>query len=376
MSDEMVFLLVVGLRLGIPLLIFRFPLPAIVAALVLDAADQTIFQNNTDLDLTNYQGYDKALDIYYLSIAYLSTFRNWADPFAARTAQFLWYYRLVGVVLFELTQARALLIIFPNTFEYFFIAYEVVRLAWNPARLSHRKVIGMAAFIWIFIKLPQEWWLHIAQLDVTDFMKEDVFGVSVDTSWGTAIGDNLWFLGVVAVLVIVCVWAVRAVLRAAPPADWKVSFDVDAHPSTTRVGATAVVGKVFSWDLLEKVVLISLIMIIFAQVLPATDPAPLSVTFAVAFVVVVNALLSQWLASRGHSWSSTFVQFLVQLAINVGVTLVYIWLLRTADEPANEAAAVFFIVLLTLIVILFDRYRPIRVSGFGDRQPDTAVAAA
>ena len=52
----------------------------------------------------------------------------------------------------------------------------------------------MAAFIWIFIKLPQEWWIHIAQLDFTDFMKEDVFGVAVDTSWGDAIGENLWFL--------------------------------------------------------------------------------------------------------------------------------------------------------------------------------------
>ena len=364
MSDEMIFLLVVGARLGIPLLIFRFPLPAIVAALVLDAADQTIFQNNTNLDLTNYQGYDKALDIYYLSIAYLSTFRNWGDPFAARTAQFLWYYRLVGVVLFELTQERALLIIFPNTFEYFFIAYEVVRLAWNPARLSHRKVIGMAAFIWIFIKLPQEWWLHIAQLDVTDFLKEDVLGVSVETSWATALGENLWFVAMLAVVVIAIAWVVRAALRAAPPADWSVSFDVDAHRSSTRLDATPVVGKVFSWDLLEKVVLISLIMIIFAQVLPATDPAPLAVTSAVAFVVVVNAMLSQWLASRGHSWSSTIIQFLVQLIINVGVTLVYIWLLRTADEPANEGAAVFFIVLLTLIVILFDRYRPIRASGF------------
>ena len=130
----------------------------------------------------------------------------------------------------------------------------------------------------------------------------------------------------------------------------------------------------FSWDLVEKVVLISLIMIIFAQVLPATDPAPLSVTFAVTFVVVVNAMLSQWLASRGHSWSSTIIEFLVQLVINVGVTLVYIWLLRTAEEPANEAAAVFFIVLLTLIVILFDRYRPIRAAGFGDRKPQPAVA--
>ncbi|MDH4280432.1 MAG: hypothetical protein OEW83_20400, partial [Acidimicrobiia bacterium] len=64
MSDELIFLVVVVARLGVPLLILRFPLPAILSALVLDAADQTIFQNNTDLDLTNYQGYDKALDIY------------------------------------------------------------------------------------------------------------------------------------------------------------------------------------------------------------------------------------------------------------------------------------------------------------------------
>ena len=84
-------------------------------------------------------------------------------------------------------------------------------------------------------------------------------------------------------------------------------------------------------------------------------------------------LLSQWLASRGHSWSSTIIQFLVQLVINVGVMLVYIWLLRTAEEPANEAAAVFFIVLLTLIVILFDRYRPIRVAGFRHRRPPAAA---
>ena len=51
-----------------------------MACLVIDAADQTIFQNHTDLDLTGYQGYDKALDVYYLAIAYLSTFRNWARP--------------------------------------------------------------------------------------------------------------------------------------------------------------------------------------------------------------------------------------------------------------------------------------------------------
>ena len=28
-------------------------------------------------------------------------------------------------------------------------------------------------FLWIFIKLPQEWWIHIAKLDMTDFIKEN-----------------------------------------------------------------------------------------------------------------------------------------------------------------------------------------------------------
>ena len=48
----------------------------------------------------------------------------------------------------------------------------------------------MAAFIWIFIKLPQEWWIHVAQLDFTDFMKETVFGVDATTVWGDVFGDR------------------------------------------------------------------------------------------------------------------------------------------------------------------------------------------
>jgi len=372
MSDELIFAVVVGARLGIPLLIFRFPLPAILASLVLDAADQTIFQNNTDLNLDNYQGYDKALDIYYLSIAYLSTFRNWADPFAARTAQVLWYYRLLGVVLFEMTHERWLLIVFPNTFEYFFICYEVVRLAWNPARLGHRQVIGLAAAIWIFIKLPQEWWLHVAQLDFTDFMKEDVFGVSVETSWGEAISENLWFLALLLALVVGVVVIIRTATGAAPRPDWSVHIDVDAHPVGTRTGATPTAAALFGWDLLEKAVLTTMVSIIFAQALPGTDASPLQITVAVVFLVVCNSAASQWLAHRRHSWNSTISEFVAMVAVNVGIALVYIAFLRGSDDPVNERAMVFFVLLLTLMITMFDRYRPIRVAGF-DR---LAVSAA
>ena len=63
---------------------------------------------------------------------------------------------------------RALLLIFPNTFEYFFIAYEAIRSRWSVARYGMRFWVGVAAFIWIVIKLPQEYWIHVAQLDFTD----------------------------------------------------------------------------------------------------------------------------------------------------------------------------------------------------------------
>ncbi len=375
-ADQVIFLLVVGLRFGVPLLIFRFPLPAILVALVIDAADQTIFQNFTDLDLTGYQGYDKALDIFYLAIAYLSTFRNWSDPVAARVAQGLWYYRLIGVVAFELSEVRALLIIFPNTFEYFFIAYEAVRLLWNPARLNRRQVVSMAAFIWIFIKLPQEWWIHIAQLDFTDFMKEDVFGVEVDSSWGTAISQNLWFLAVVLVLAVVVVLAVRWGLRTAPPPDWKFSLDVDAHPQSTRLGATPAPTEFLSWDLLEKVVLMALIAIIFAQVLPGTEATALQITFAIAVVVVANAGFTQWLSSRGHTWTSILREFAGMTVVNTGIVLAYIVFLRRSDQPVDEGATLFFVLLITLIVTLFDRYRPIRVSGFSHDDTEVRPATA
>lgn len=189
-SDTLIFLLVVGARFLIPLLIPRFPLPAIVACLIIDAADQTIFEKFTHLNLDNYQSYDKALDIYYLTVAYLSVIRNWTNGFAIEVARFLWYYRLLGVVAFEILEKRFLLFVFPNVFEYFFIAYEVVRTSWDPRRLTRKAVMGMAAFIWIVIKLPQEWWIHIAQNDFTDFMKESVLGSEPADGWAAAFANR------------------------------------------------------------------------------------------------------------------------------------------------------------------------------------------
>ena len=149
---------IVAARLLVPLAIPRAPL-LIVVALVIDAADETLLAALTDVDTTetgSYQSVDKALDIYYLSIAYLAAMRNWTSDAAFRIAQFLFYYRLVGSVLFELPDERLMLLLFPNTFEFFFIAYELVRLRYEPARFSARSWPLTAAGLWVFVKLPQE----------------------------------------------------------------------------------------------------------------------------------------------------------------------------------------------------------------------------
>ena len=144
-TDQIVFWAVVAARILIPLAVFRFPLPAMLAALVVDGLDQTIFQTFTSLPLDDYQSYDKALDVYYLSLAYLSMMRNWVSRDGFDVGRFLYYYRLVGVVLFEQTQIRALLLVFPNTFEYFFDSYEGIRTRWDPRRLGRTLLIGIAA---------------------------------------------------------------------------------------------------------------------------------------------------------------------------------------------------------------------------------------
>ena len=129
-TETAIFTVVVGTRLLVPLLIFRFPLPAILACLVVDGLDQTIFQTFTSIDLTDYQSYDKALDTttcpgLHLDAAQLDeTVRGQDRPVPA-------VLPARRRVLFELTDQRWLLMVFPNTFEYFFIAYETVRMPLN-----------------------------------------------------------------------------------------------------------------------------------------------------------------------------------------------------------------------------------------------------
>jgi len=345
-----VFTAVVGARFIVPLLIPRFPLPAILTSLILDAADQTIFQS-FGYNPPGYQGYDKAMDVYYLAVAYLSTLRNWSSRPAARVARFLYFYRLVGVVAFELTDWRPLLLIFPNTFEYFFIAYELVRLRWNPTRYSLRYWVTVAALIWIFIKLPQEWWIHIAKLDVTDMM-----------------AAHSWILPTLIVVLAILAAVLWFVVRPRLPVrdhPWRVAADPlpeDIDEAAERDRWVAAHSRLWSAGTLEKVVLLGLLWVIYAQVLPGIRARPAELFLGVAVFVVVNAAISLAVARRTGSLESALAAFAARVALNILLVLLASWLLGRGDLHVGNA--IFFVLLLSLITLMDDRYRPVQEVRF------------
>ncbi|MEH3155804.1 MAG: hypothetical protein PGN29_10795 [Gordonia paraffinivorans] len=330
-----VVLLVVAGRLLVPLLIPRFPVPAIIGALVLDAVDQTVFQQVPGLDISGYQSYDKALDVYYLAIAYLATLQNWSDPLAFGIARFLFYYRLIGVVAFEYSSQRWLLLAFPNIFEYFFIAYELVRCRWAPTRLGHRTLLLLAAGIWVLIKLPQEWWLHVAELDVTDEVKTTVLGAGLDDSWTVAIANRPWVLPIAAVVIAVLAIGIRIGARRLPAGDWPFGFDVSARTRGGRVarvpaGVRATQSAFVRGPLVEKIVLVSMLLLVFSRILPGVDATSPQIVVTVAILVVANSVISHHVAGRGVEWTSTVSQFIAVAAINAGG--------RRGPRPAADSA--------------------------------------
>ena len=336
-----IFITVVLLRFALPLLIPRFPLPAVLACLVLDAADQTIFQAFTDDPLAGYQTYDKALDVYYLTVAYISAMRNWRDPVAFQVARFLFLYRLVGVTLFELVEQRWIIFVFANTFEYFFIAYEAVRTRWEPTRLRARHVLGMAGFIWIFVKLPQEWWIHLAKLDFTEFM-----------------ADHPYMWGVLAVVFGAAGTVLYLKRSSIPPPDWPFSVDVDAHLPPVD---DTITGRERFWSVIlaEKIVLLALISVIFAQILPDVRASNLGLALGVTVLVVANAAVSQWLRRRGRTWVGIGRLFVAMLLINLGIVFLDTLISdRGGDSPATNT--MFFMLILSMLIALFDRFRATR----------------
>jgi hypothetical protein len=353
-TDLLVFWGVVAARFFVPFTIPRYPLPGVLVSLIIDGIDQTIFQVYTELPLDRYQGYDKALDIYYLTITYISTFRIWTNMFAFQMDRFFFFYRLGGVMLFELIHFRPLLMIFPNTFEYFFIFYEIVRLKWNPARLGPRHLLIAGALIWVVIKLPQEFIIHIAQVDTTEWFVDHV-----SAPWNVVAP-----VAVLAILIFAVVWFVRRL----PATDWGLTFSADATLRMAEeepVEDTAIRKRRFlGLALLERTGLVVMVGIIFAQVLPDMRATGVEIAVGASILILISTVLSQRLGRIGRGWEGTLREFLVMAGVNLGLILVIVVLLPTFEGSINLTNVIFFTLLFTVVVTMWDRYRQVHRRRF------------
>src|SRR5207342_1139332 len=325
-ATTMVFVAVVGARFLLPLAIPFYPLPAIVACLILDGVDQTIFQA-FGYDPPNYQSYDKAMDVFYLSMAYLATLRNWESMPAFRISWFLYFYRLVGALLFELSHARWLLLVFP-------IVYETIRSRWKPTQLLLGWWLSAAALIWVFVKLPQEYWLHVAELDVTD-----------------EIQAHHWIIGLIIVLVLGLVVGFQMLVRPRLwPPDWTWKFRPEPLPEAIDEPEEQAAWRmrfdaILSTGTLEKVMLVGLVAVIFSQMLPDFTGSTTDVFIGVAAVVVVNSGITLAAARRRWTIRSTALAFAARLAMNVVLVLIADPLLGRHNARLDGYDTIFFLTL-------------------------------
>jgi hypothetical protein len=165
--------IVIALRIIVPLLIFRKNLTGGVLAMLLDGFDVILIDF---MKLGGFSGHyheiDKVLDTYYLGIEAIVAW-GWTNQFERLPSLFLFGLRVIGVVLFEITDERIVLFLFPNMFENWWLYVVAVR-RWKPAWTPRSwRAVAIPMAILFVPKMAQEYLLHFAEAQPWNWFKEN-----------------------------------------------------------------------------------------------------------------------------------------------------------------------------------------------------------
>ena len=167
-------LIIILLRLIVPLLILRRPLVGGIAAMLLDGLDVVLIELIPGGSFgDHYHTIDKILDSYYLTLELIVALR-WKNPYARRPAVFLFAYRAIGVVLFELTERRIMLFLFPNLFENWWLYVLIVERFWPKLSPHSVKTVAIPLILLLVPKMVQEYVLHFAEAQPWNFLKKQL----------------------------------------------------------------------------------------------------------------------------------------------------------------------------------------------------------
>jgi hypothetical protein len=114
--------------------------------------------------------------------------------------------------------------------------------------------------------------------------------------------------------------------------------------------------RVLDQTFFEKAVLVGLVCVIFAQIVPGIDASNLQILAGTGILIAIDSLLGLWTARRGKGARSLLVSFVWLALANVAFVLLAEALGRDESPFGNT---LFFILLLTLIVTLYDRFEPV-----------------
>lgn len=158
MTTEMWIIAAVRVLGALPVL--RWPLAGAVIALLTDLSDLFLMDLLHLGGVRNYQAFDKWLDQAYL-LTFLAAAQRW-ETTPKRIALGLYAYRLVGFAVFEVTEARDLLLFFPNVFEFWFI-FVAGAAVFLPGFVYSPRNTALALVVLLAAKEFQEFALHYAR---------------------------------------------------------------------------------------------------------------------------------------------------------------------------------------------------------------------
>ncbi len=167
-------LIVLAMRLLGPLMIFRWPLlGTLLSQYFFDMFDVVIWDTTGTLAKIDYTAWDKVFDIYQLIIQLIVALK-WKQKNPRQIAAWLFVYRFLGFVLYEMTRQRILFMFFPNLFFVFFLTYVICVKVGKKHWFDQRKSLAVILMLTCLIKIPREYFLHCAVISPWELLKHAI----------------------------------------------------------------------------------------------------------------------------------------------------------------------------------------------------------
>ena len=168
-------LIIASARIAGSLPVLRWAFFGALLAIVVDFSDLFMMNLINLGGVGNYQTFDKWIDqVYMLTFLWVAV-RQWDGP-GKTVAIWLFAFRAIGFFAFEFTESRWILMLFPNVFEFWFVAIAAQRHWWPDYEFTPRRI-----FVWLAIctalKMVQEYILHVWQV------LDNYTAVGVVTEW-------------------------------------------------------------------------------------------------------------------------------------------------------------------------------------------------